>query len=58
MAPHTACLVGELLAGGSCRLRSLCVGDGGLGDEGVAELAKGVAGSTSLERLDVSNKVG
>ncbi|GIL46877.1 hypothetical protein Vafri_3745 [Volvox africanus] len=53
-APHTASLFAEMLTH-SHSMRSLCVGDSSFGDDGVVELARGVAAS-SLTHLDLSNK--
>ncbi|GLI58623.1 hypothetical protein VaNZ11_000358 [Volvox africanus] len=54
VAPHTASLFAEMLTH-SHGMRSLCVGDSSFGDDGVVELARGVAAS-SLTHLDLSNK--
>ncbi|GIL98525.1 hypothetical protein Vretimale_3895 [Volvox reticuliferus] len=54
VAPHTASLLAEMLTV-SQSMRSLCVGDSSFGDDGVVELARGVAAS-SLTHLDLSNK--
>ncbi|KXZ53093.1 hypothetical protein GPECTOR_8g84 [Gonium pectorale] len=55
LVPRTAALLADMLAG-SGSLRALCVGDAGLGDEGVEALARGVASSSSLTRLDLTGK--
>lgn len=37
-------------------LRSLCIGDSGFGDAGVAALVPGLSGNSTLERLDLEGK--